>query len=94
MCGVLISVCGLAKLFQVGSSGKKSSSIDPERPEKAIISVMKNYLVHFESFEPHILYFHVRIVEKGEVHKAIFTRCCQCSYKRIKCGYLAFISVY
>ena len=49
---------------------EESSSIDPERPENAIILVMKNYLVHFESFEPHILYFHVSIVEKGEVTKS------------------------
>ena len=36
---------------------KKSSSIDPETPEEAIISVFKSYLVHFGSFKRHILYF-------------------------------------
>ena len=36
---------------------KKPSSIDPETPEEAIISVFKSYLVHFGSFKRHILYF-------------------------------------
>ena len=56
---------------------KKSSSIDPEMPEKAIISVFKSYLVHFGSFERHILNFCASVVEKirshrGEVHEGIF----------------------
>ena len=53
---------------------KKSSSINPEKPEKAIISVFKSYLVHFGSFKCHIVYFCASIVEKirshwGEVQK-------------------------
>ena len=40
---------------------------DPEGPEKAIISVLKSYLVHFGSFKLHILYFHASVVEKFEV---------------------------
>ena len=28
---------------------KKSSSIDPKRPERATVSVLKSYLVHFEN---------------------------------------------
>ena len=56
---------------------KKSSSIDPETPEEAIISVFKSYLVHFGSFKRHILFFCASIVEKiwshwGEVHEALF----------------------
>ena len=59
---------GLAKpFFQSWLSVKKSSSIDPERPEKAMISVLKSCLVHFRSFERHILCFHARIVEKFEI---------------------------
>ena len=63
MCGDLIS--GLANpffvlfcflFFQSWLSEKKSSSTDPERPEKAIISVSESYLVHFGSFKPHIRY--------------------------------------
>ena len=55
---------------------KKSSSIDPETPEKAIISVFKSYLDHFGSFKRHIWYFSASIVKKiqshwGEVHKAM-----------------------
>ena len=55
---------------------KKSSSIDPETPEKAIISVFKSYLVHLGSLKRHILYFCANIVEKirshwGEVHEGI-----------------------
>ena len=56
---------------------KKSSSIDPETPEKAIISVSKGHLVHFGSFKSHNLYYCASIVEKieshwGEVHEAMF----------------------
>ena len=56
---------------------KKSSSIDPETLEKAIISVFKSYLVHFGSFKRHILCFCASIVEKirshsGDVHEAMF----------------------
>ena len=49
MCGVLISG-GLANFFQDWLLMKKSSSIGPEKPEKAIISAFKGYLVHFGSF--------------------------------------------
>ena len=54
----------------------KSSSFDPEMPEKVIISVFKSYLVHFGSFKRHMLYFCESIVEKirshrGEVHEGI-----------------------
>ena len=56
---------------------KKASSIEPETPAKAIISVFKCYLVHFGSFKRHILYFCVSIVDKirshwGEMHEAMF----------------------
>ena len=92
-------------IFQSWLSVKKSSSIDPERPEKAITSalmsspnfrrlhrvvfssqqcrywgskndskwsfqiqaILKSYLVHFGSFNLHILYFHASVVEKFEV---------------------------
>ena len=47
---------------------KKSSSIDPETPEKAIISVFKNCLVHLGSFKRHILYFCAIIIEKTRSH--------------------------
>ena len=55
---------------------KKSSFIDPETPEKAILSVFERYFVHFGSFKRHILYFCASIVEKirshwGEVHEGI-----------------------
>ena len=55
---------------------KKSSSIDPERTEKANISLKQSYLVRFGSFKRHILYFHASYQEirghSGEVHEAIF----------------------
>ena len=38
--------------------------MDPETPEKAIISVFKSYLVHLGSFKRHILYFCASIIEK------------------------------
>ena len=53
--------------FQSWLSVKKSSSIDPERPEGAIISILKGYLVHFGSFKPHIWCFHASIVKKFKV---------------------------
>ena len=64
-------------VFQDWRLVKKSSSIDPETPEKAIISVFKSYLVHLESFKPYILYFCASIVEKirshwGEPYEAKF----------------------
>ena len=88
-------------VFQYWRLVKKCSSIDPEAPEKAIISVFKSYLVHLGSFKRHILYFCASIIEKirshwGEPYDAKFVN--QCSYKRMKCGlscgHLAFISVY
>ena len=67
MCGIFIS--GLAEpFFKIGFLVKKSSRIDPEMPEKAIISVFKSYLVHFGSFKRHILYFSASIVEKIRSH--------------------------
>ena len=56
---------------------KKSSSIDPETPERSIISVFKSYLVHLGSFKRHILYFCASIVEnirshRREPHEAMF----------------------
>ena len=69
MCDVLIS--GVENFFSRSVQDwrlvKKSSSIDPETPEKAIISVFKSYLVHlvhFGSFKRHILYFCASIDEK------------------------------
>ena len=59
--------------FQDSLLVKKSSFIDPETPEKAILSVFERY---FGSFKRHILYFCASIVEKirshwGEVHEGI-----------------------
>ena len=64
-------------VFQDWRLVKKSSSIDLETPEKAIISVFKSYLVHLGSFKRHILYFCASIVEKirshwGEPYEAKF----------------------
>ena len=64
-------------VFQDWRLVKKSSSIDPEMPKKAIISVFKSYLVHLGSFKRHILYFCASIVEKirshwGEPYEAKF----------------------
>ena len=64
-------------VFQDWRLVKKSSSIDPETPERAIISVFKSYLVHLGSFKRHILYFCASIVEKirshwGEPYEAKF----------------------
>ena len=53
-------------VFQDWRLVRKSSSIDPETPEKAIISVFKSYLVHLGSFKRHILYFCASIVENEE----------------------------
>ena len=55
-------------VFQDWRLVKKSSSIDPETSEKAIISVFKSYLVHLGSFKRHILYFCASIVEKIQSH--------------------------
>ena len=49
--------------FMIDFWWKKSSSIDPEIREKAIISVFKSYLVHFGSFKRYILYFSASTVE-------------------------------
>ena len=75
MCGNLISL--RRTVFQDWRLVKKSSSIDPETPERAIISVFKSYLVHLGSFKRHILYFCASIVEKirshwGEPYEAKF----------------------
>ena len=64
-------------VFQDWRLVRKSSSIDPETPEKAIISVFESYLVHLGSFKRHILYFCASIVEKirshwGEPYEAKF----------------------
>ena len=64
-------------VFQDWRLVKKASSIHLETPEKAIISVFKNYVVHLGSFKRHILYFCESIVEKnrnrwGEPHEAMF----------------------
>ena len=69
--------CSGEQFFKIGVLVKKSSSIDPETPEKAIISVFKSYLVHLGSFKRHILYFCASIVEKirshwGEPYEAMF----------------------
>ena len=66
MCGNLISL--LRTVFQDWRLVKKSSSIDPETPERAIISVFKSCLVHLGSFKRHILYFCASIVEKVRSH--------------------------
>ena len=69
--------CSGEQFFKIGVLVKKSSSIDPETPEKAIISVFKSYLVHLGSFKRHILFFCASIVEKirshcGEPYEAMF----------------------
>ena len=64
MCGNLISV--QPEVFQDWRLLKKSPSIDPETPEKAIISVFKSYLVHLESFKRFCI-FCVSITEEFEV---------------------------
>ena len=56
------------QFFKIGVLVKKSSSIDPETPEKAMISVLKSYLVHLGSFKGHILYFCASIMEKIRSH--------------------------
>ena len=65
-CDILIS--GLANLSSRLAFAEKSSSIDPETPEKGIISIFKSYLVHFGSFKRHILYSSASIVEKIRSH--------------------------
>ena len=72
-----LDFCSGEQFFKIGVLVKKSSSIDPETPEKAIISVFKSYLVHLGSFKRHILYFCASIVEKirshwGEPYEAKF----------------------
>ena len=85
MCSILIP--GLANLSQDWLLRKKSSSTNPEMPKKAIISVFKGYLVHFGS---------VKRQNSTSLRRSALSHilCCQYSYKRIKCGHLAFISVY
>ena len=66
MCGIFIS--GLAEpFFKIGFLVKKSSRIDPEMPEKAIISVFKSYLVHFGSFNAIFCIFVQALSTKFEV---------------------------
>ena len=60
--------------FQSWLLTKKSSCIDPEGPEKAIISVLKSYLVHFGTFKLHILYFIANVVEIFEVSEEQCTK--------------------
>ena len=65
---------------------KKSSSIDPETSENAIISVFKSYLFHFRSFKRHILFLCGRCRENQKSLRRSARRHiirCQCSYKRI-----------
>ena len=52
-----LDFCSGEQFFKIGVLVKKSSSIDPETPEKAIISVFKSYLVHLGSFKRHISIF-------------------------------------
>ena len=56
-----------ANSFSRLAFGEESSSIDPETPEKAIISVFKSYLVNLGSFKRHILYFVQVLSRKFEV---------------------------
>ena len=77
-----------------------SSSIDPERSEKVIISVLKSYLAQFGSCKPHILYFHGSFVEKFEVIEDKCTishiRCCQCFTTDVALNvviWLSFLSI-
>ena len=44
------------QFFKIGDLVKKSYSIDPETPEKAMISVFKSYLVRLGSFKRHIYF--------------------------------------
>ena len=53
---------------------KKSSSIDPEMSEKAIISVFKSHLVNFGSFKRHIYYFVQALSRKCEVIEEKYTK--------------------
>ena len=81
-CDTLLRMCGnliffRRTVFQDWRLVKKSSSIDPETPERAIISVFKSYLVHLGSFKRHIFYFCASIVQKirshwGEPYEAKF----------------------
>ena len=59
-----LDFCSGEQFFKIGVLVKKSSSIDPETPEKATTSVFKSYLVHLGSFKGHILYFCASIIEK------------------------------
>ena len=65
MCGVLIS--GLVNLFSRFAFGEKSSSVDPEMPEKAIISVFKSYLVYLEVLNAIFCIFVQALLRKLEV---------------------------
>ena len=55
---------------------KISSSIDPQTPEKAIISVFKSYLVHFGSFNAIFCIFVQALSRKFEVIEEKCTRPC------------------
>ena len=63
-----LDFCSGEQFFKIGVLVKNSSSIDPETPEKAIISAFKRYLVHLGSFKRHILYFCASVVEKIRSH--------------------------
>ena len=80
MCGILISV--LANVFSsFRLLVKKSSSIDPETPEKAIISVFKSYLEVLNANYFAFLCKHCRENSKSLRRSARrHVRCCQCSY--------------
>ena len=68
--------CSGEQFFKIGVLVKKSSSIDPEAPEKAIISVFKSYLVHLGSFKRHICIFVQVLSRKFEVIEENRTKPC------------------
>lgn len=60
-----LDFCSGEQFFKIGVLVKKFSSIDPETPEKAIMSaVFKSYLVHLGSFLNAIFCIFVRVLSR------------------------------
>ena len=75
--------------FQGWLSERKSFSIDPERPRKLLYQYWRAIWSILEVLNPIFCIFMKALSRNsrcwGEVNEAI-NCCCQCSYKRIKCG--------
>ena len=71
-----LDFCSGGQFFKIGVLVKKSFSIDPETPKKAIIPVFKSYLVHLGSFNTIFCIFVQVLSRKFEVIEEKRTKPC------------------